>query len=491
VFDTIIASFLLHPERRNHNLKDVASDYLAMQMTPIKELIGSGKQEKTMAQVEIKDAGEYACRDADATLQLTHYFQRELETADIIKLFSTLEIPLIDVLADMEMTGIKIDKKHFNRLSKEFDTKLSNLAQKIYDSAGETFNISSPRQIAGILFEKLKLPPVKSGKTGYSTDTFVLEQLSGKHPLPELLLEYRSYEKLKNTYIDSLPKIVHPETGRIHTTFHQFIAATGRLTSRDPNLQNIPVRTPVGKEIRRGFIPGYDGWILLSADYSQIDLRVLAHLSGDKDLINAYKSGGDIHILTASKVFGCEEKDVTDTMRDQAKTINFGIIYGMGASRLARELKIPRKQAQEFIDDYFKAYTGVKEWTDSIIEQARETGYVTTLLNRRRYLPDIHSASVSMRNAAERIAINTPVQGTAADLIKKAMLDIFRRLRGSQFKGKMLLQIHDELIFEVPESELEAVSSLVKEEMENSLILDVPIKVDLKAGPSWADCRPL
>lgn len=487
-FDTMLASYVLNPERKRHNLKDLARDLLEIQMTPLKDLLGRGKKSKTMAQVEILKAGEYSCQDADITLQLTHILREELKRAGLWELFVSLELPLIDVLIDMEMAGIKIDKEHFQRLSKKLDDRLRELTTQIYQTAGVEFNINSPRQVAEVLFERLKLKPLRSGKTGYSTDISVLEELSKEHPLPSLLLEYRMCEKLKTTYVDTLPEIVNPRTGKIHTTFHQSVTATGRLSSSDPNLQNIPVRTPFGKEIRAGFIPSNPDWVLLSADYSQVELRILAHLSQDKELINAFQQDRDIHRLTASKIFACPEDAVTDEMRDQAKTINFGIIYGMGPQRLAKELKISRKQAEDFINEYFRVYTGVKRWVEETISRARETGYVTTLMNRRRHLPDINSPNASLRNAAERIAINTPVQGTAADLIKKAMLNIHRRLKGSGLQAKMVLQIHDELLFDLPKEELEPLKEIVRKEMEQALRLDVPVKVSLKWGNNWAEC---
>lgn len=485
-FDTMVASYLLHPERQSHNLKELAHDFLGIQMTPIKELIGTGKDTKTMDAVEPEKAGMYACQDADTAWQLTQLLQRELQETKLWELFTSLEMPLMEVLVDMEMAGVRIDREHFQQLSYEVGQKLQELAQKIYAVAGCRFNISSPKQVAEVLFNKLKLKPIKSGKTGYSTDTSVLEQLSSQHPLPGLLVEYRTYEKLKTTYIDTLPQIVNPRTGKIHTTFNQSGAATGRLISSEPNLQNIPVRTPIGKEIRRGFIPSYDDWILLSADYSQIDLRMLAHLSGDRELVNAFKSGRDIHCTTASKIFGVPEEAVTEEMRQQAKVINFGIIYGMGAPRLMKELKVSRNQAEKFIVDYFNAYSGVKKWIEQVLTEARKNGYVTTVLNRRRYLTDINSPNPALRSAAERIAINTPVQGSSADLIKRAMLGIHRRLKQANLQARMIIQIHDELIFDLPENELEIVRQVVKEEMEQALELAVPLIATVKWGKNWA-----
>ncbi len=487
-FDTMVASHLLFPERRNHGLKNIARDYMGISMTPIKQLIGTGKKAITMAQVDIEKAGEYACRDADVTLQLTHYLLEGLRDARLDELFFSNELPLITVLNDMEHRGICIDKAHLHLLSQKFGQQLSGLEQEIFRLAGTEFNVHSPRQVAEVLFEKIGLTPVKSGKTGYSTDISVLEQLSAHHPLPRLLLEYRMFDKLKTTYLDTLPGLVHSRTGKIHTSFNQAVATTGRLISSDPNLQNIPVRTKEGRRIRAAFVPCEPDAVLLAADYSQIELRILAHLSEDEELVNAFKEDRDIHSLTATKIFNCSESEVTSTMRAHAKIINFGIIYGMGAPRLARELNISRKEADDFIKDYFRAYTGVKGWIDSIIERARKTGYVSTLLNRRRFLPDINSQNPAMRRSAERIAINTPVQGTAADLIKRAMLTIHDALQNISGRTAMLLQVHDELIFEVPESELQDVTSLVRKEMEQALTLLVPIKVDIKHGKNWAEC---
>ncbi|MFH0794752.1 MAG: DNA polymerase I, partial [bacterium] len=486
-FDTMLAAYLLNPEKE-HGLKFLARDRLGVEMTPISKLIGSGKNQITMAEIAIADAAPYAAADADLTLRLANLLRPELQREGLAALYEKIEHPLVEVLDDMERTGIKIDVAYFKRLSRELEKRLESLTAQIYEAAGHPFNINSTRQVAEVLFEELKLPSQKKGKTGYSTDVSVLEALGDMHPLPNLLVEYRANEKLKNTYVDTLPKLVNATTGKIHTSYNQTIAATGRLSSSEPNLQNIPVRTALGRQIREGFIPSEKGFVFLAADYSQIELRILAHLSGDATLKKTYLEGGDVHRLTASRIFGCSASDVSPEMRDRAKIINFGIIYGMTAHRLATDFKIDHAVAQRFIDDYFRAYPGVKQWTRQTLESAREKGFVTTLSGRRRHLPDLKSPNRNVRMNAERIAINTPIQGASADMIKLAMLRVWRRLRDDRFKSKMLLQVHDELVFEVPEGEAERVGKMVRKEMAEALPLDVPIQVDTKTGRNWGEC---
>ncbi len=488
VFDTLLASYLLNPDKKSHSLKDLGLNYLNIVMRPISDLIGKGKSAITMAEVEIERASQYACEDADVTLQLSHILCDQLKEAELLPLFREIEMPLLEVLNAMEMEGVCIDVPYFSRLSREMQHRLNELAQEIYQLAGHAFNINSPKQVAKVLFEELKLPPMRKGKSGYSTDVRVLNELSSSHPLPKLLLEYRTYEKLKSTYVDSLPEMVNPHTGRIHTSYNQFVAATGRLTSSEPNLQNIPVRTLQGREIRRGFIASEPSRVLLSADYSQIELRILAHLTEDKALIEAFQRNEDIHRVTAVKIFGCSLDEVTPEMRDQAKIINFGIIYGMSAHGVSQQLKIPRGLAEAFIKEYFTAYQGVKGWIDSILQYARTNGYVKTLLNRRRYLSNITSSNGTLRSNAERMAINMPVQGTSADMIKKAMITIDHALCNHGLKTRMIMQVHDELIFDVPEDEVPLVSGIVEREMTGALELRVPVVVSISTGKKWAEC---
>lgn len=488
--DTMIAAYLANPERGGSlRLKDLALSALGIQMTEISELIGDGDDLVTMANVSVEDSSRYACQDADATLQLHHHFIGQVHEAGMQSLYETVEIPLIDVLAEMELAGVRIDTAHFRKLSEEAVVELDRLTGEIYAIAGREFKINSPKQVGELLFEELKLPSGKKGKSGaFSTDVTVLEGLRHLHPLPAKLLEYRQVEKLKNTYIDPLPTMVHPVTGRVHTSFNQTIAATGRLSSTNPNLQNIPVRTEAGRQIRRGFLPRQEGWKLLAADYSQIELRILAHLSGDEALREAFRTGGDIHALTASKVFGVPMDQVSDTQRSQAKAINFGIIYGMSDFRLSRDLEISTAQAKQFIEDYFQVYQGVRRFIEETKEQARQTGAVSTLLGRRRAVPDINSSNYNARSLAERIAVNTPIQGTSADMIKAAMIRIHRRMKQEGFQAAMILQVHDELIFDVPAGEVERLGALVQKEMAEALPLDVPIRVAVEIGGNWAEC---
>lgn len=489
--DTLIAAYLLQPDRSSSlGLKALALSILGIQMTEIGELIGDGDDLVTMAGVSIEQTANYACQDADVTLQLHNYFDKELKKAGLVKLYEEVEVPLINVLAEMELEGIRIDTDHFRKLSRDAEKLLKRLTGEVYEIAGCEFNINSPKQVGEVLFEKLKLPTGKKGKSGaYSTDVTVLEGLKNQHPLPAKLLEYREVDKLKSTYIDPLPGLINSRTGRVHTSFNQTIAATGRLSSSNPNLQNIPIRTEAGREIRRGFVARGEGWKLMSADYSQIELRILAHLSGDEALREAFQSGTDVHTMTASKVFGVPAGQVDSTMRGQAKVINFGIIYGMTEFRLARDLDISRDKARQFIADYFTVYSGVKDFIEKTKEQAREQGFVTTLLGRRRFVPDINSRNGNQRALAERVAVNTPIQGTSADMIKVAMLRVDEALRGAGGQTRMLLQVHDELIFDVPEEEIPSVQELVGKEMAAALTLDVPIKVDIEVGTNWAEAK--
>ncbi len=491
IFDTMVASYLLNPSKLNHNLEDISLDYLSHKLTtPIEELIGKGKHAITMDKVDVDKVCLYCCEDSDVTLRLKHILEKELTSKDLDGLFYDVEIPLVEVLAIMEINGVSIDKEYLAKMGGEMEKKLKKLTKKIYEIAGEEFNINSPKQLSKILFEKLKLPVIKKTKTGISTDEEVLTKLSRQHELPKDLLEYRELAKLKSTYVDSLPGLINPKTGKVHTSFNQTVTATGRLSSSEPNLQNIPIKTEEGRKIRKAFIPAAKENVLMSADYSQIELRILAHLSGDKNLIKAFKDGRDIHAFTASLVFGVEEADVTGDMRNMAKTVNFGIIYGMSPYGLSQSLGIDVDKAKDFIDSYFERYPDVKQYLESLIEEAREKGFVTTLLGRRRYIPEINSKDMRLRQFAERTAINTPIQGSAADIIKVAMIAINEKLSGDEPGSKMILQVHDELVLDVPNRECGRVYKILKEGMENVIKLKVPVEAHIEMGKNWLELEP-
>ncbi len=488
-FDTMVASYLINPSSHQHNLDNLSLEYLNYKKVPTSDLIGKGKNQVTMRQVPVDKVAFYACEDADMTLRLRNILKPRLKQAALYDLFRDVEIPLISVLMTMEKNGVALDTVLLRRLSKHVGGQLARLEEEIYELAGEKFNINSSKQLSGILFEKLGLPTARRTKTGFSTDVTVLEELAKIHPLPQKLLAYRQLAKLKSTYIDALPKLIHPETGRVHTSYNQTVAATGRLSSSDPNLQNIPIRTELGREIRKAFVPGRKNHLILDADYSQIELRIMAHLSGDATLRQTFERDEDVHTATAALVFGVEPKDVTPDLRRRAKEINFGIMYGMGAYGLASRLDISVEEAQQFILNYFAKYPGVQDFIRNTIEEARRTGYVTTLLNRRRYLPEINSPNRRVREFAERTAVNTPIQGTAADLIKVAMIHIHNRLKKENLRSIMIMQVHDELVFEVPEPEIEPMKRLVREEMEGAIDLEVPIRVDIGVGKNWLEAH--
>ncbi len=489
-FDTMIASYIINPLSK-HDLDVMALEFLNYKKISIEDLIGKGKNQITLDQVEIEKVAEYSCEDADIALRLKNLMQDKLREYGLEAVFNEIELPLIPVLADMEMTGIKIDTEWLKNLSDRIAKQLESLTDTIYELAGEEFNINSPQQLGRILYEKLKFPTGKKTKTGgYSTNEAELIKLAqAGYELPSVILEYRGLSKLKSTYIDALPQAINPKTGRIHTSFNQAVTETGRLSSSNPNLQNIPIRTDLGKEIRRAFIPEKECCFLLSADYSQIELRMLAHLSHDKALIEAFSKNQDVHASTASLIFGVPIDKVSADMRRQAKTINFGVIYGMGAFRLSNELGITQSEAQRFIDGYFETYSGVRAYFDNVLDFARKNGYVTTIYGRRRLIPEINSKDHNQRAFAERTAINTPVQGSAADLIKMAMIKIADLFKAKNWESKLLLQVHDELVFEVPENELDKVKPAVKSLMENALKLDVPIKVDVGVGKNWLETK--
>lgn len=485
-FDTMIASYLLNPTKHNHNLSEIAREYLDREMTDYQKVTG-GKS-VTFDQVDLQKARDYSCEDAEVTFHLFHLLLPKLRDGGFEDLFDRVEMPLAIVLAKMEMNGVKIDVDLLNDFSKEIENQLQQKMERIHGLAGEVFNINSSQQLGKILFDKLKLPVIKKTKTGYSTDVEVLEKLSPHHDLPLEILGYRNLSKLKSTYIDTLPRLLHPETGRIHTSYNQTVTATGRLSSSDPNLQNIPIRTDEGNRIRQAFIPE-KGCLIVSADYSQIELRLLAHFSQDERLIEAFRRDEDIHCRTASEIFGVPMEKVTPALRREAKVINFGIIYGMSAYGLSQQLGTDPKIAQTYIDEYFKKYTGVQPYIQKSLEEARKKGFVTTLLNRRRYLPEINSPTAAIRQASERMAINTPLQGTAADIIKVAMIRIQNRLEELRLSTKMIMQVHDELVFEVPEEELPQTGPMIRNEMESVMELAVPLKVSISTGKNWAEAH--
>jgi DNA polymerase-1 len=488
--DTMIADYLLDPGRASHSLDTLAAHYLGHSTIKYGEVAGEGKNQKPFAEVSVEDATRYSAEDAHVTWLLTEKLEPPLRADEALwKLYQELELPLIDVLAAMERVGMAIDAAFFQQLSTEWDHRINQMVKGLHEAAGEVFNLNSPQQIAHVLFDKLQIKPTKKTKTGYSTDAAVLEALAEQgHDVPRRLLEYRTLAKIKSTYVDTLPKLINPHTGRIHSSFNQTIAATGRLSSSDPNLQNIPIRSPEGRRIRQGFIPA-PGKVLLSADYSQIELRLAAHLSGDPHMIEAFHSGEDFHTRTAAEIMGVFPKLVTPEMRAAAKTVNFGVLYGMSAFRLGRDLGIGTKKAQEFIDDYFTRFAVLHKWLDEILNDARRRGYTATILGRRRPLPDLQSADNQVRSAAERAAINTPVQGSAADLIKLVMLQLHRRIERERLPMTMILQVHDELVFEVEQKAVPACTAVVREEMEQVMKLSVPIVVAVHTGANWMEAH--
>jgi DNA polymerase-1 len=486
-FDTMIASYLLNPSSRGHGLDALTMEYFGHKNLTYKEMTGTGSKEIGFDEVEVDRATEYAAEDSDMTWRLKGKLQPQLKDSTL-KLYKEIELPLLEVLAEIELNGVYVDRKLLKELSIKIDKQLLHLEKDIYVLADEEFNINSPKQLSVILFEKLKLPVVKKTKTGYSTDVSVLEQLAVEHKLPEQVLSYRQLAKLKSTYVDALPREIFKNTGRVHTSFNQTVAATGRLSSSNPNLQNIPIRSDMGKEIRKAFTAEGDN-MLLSADYSQIELRILAHLSKDKALKNAFDKGEDVHTRTAADIFGSSLDQVGENSRRMAKAVNFGIIYGLSAFGLSRQLNISWKDAQDFIDQYFSLYSNVKDFMDNTIAEARECGYTLTMFNRRRYLPDLKSDNRQVRESAQRIAINSPIQGSAADLIKVAMIRLSRNLKKIKLNSKMILQVHDELLFECPVQEKKEIESLVCKEMEGACTLSVPLVVDIGWGKNWNEAH--
>jgi DNA polymerase-1 len=484
LWDTMIAAYLLDPGRRTFKLDDLCREILDLKLTAFSEVTEGDKRSDSFVFIGLEDAKNYSCEDVYGACLLWEEFKPKLKKQKLWSLFADMEIPLVPILAEMELAGIKLDTHLLKELSEEFGAKLNELEKEIHKLAGEEFNINSPKQLGDILFDKLKLPHGRKTKTGYSTDVKVLEKLSF-HELPQAVLIHRTLSKLQSTYVEKLASLVHQTTGRVHTSFNQTVTATGRLSSSSPNLQNIPIRTEEGQRIRQAFIPE-KGHVFVAGDYSQIDLRVLAHYSQDKALLDAFRSGQDIHNQTAAEIFFVSPMLITPQMRRVAKTINFGIVYGMSSFGLAGQLNLSRKEAQTFIDRYFKHYAGVQQFMEDIVKQAREDRHVTTLLNRIRLLPDINSSNRTRREFAERTAINTPIQGTAADIIKLAMIKVEQELAKTELKAKMLLQIHDELVFEVPENEVDQTEELVKDCMESVMKLDVPLVVNISVGKNLA-----
>jgi len=491
-YDTMLAHYLIEPDLR-HNMNYLAESYLSYSPVSIESLIGKkGKNQLTMRDVPVAQTSEYACEDADITLQLKEVLHPKVVEEKLDKLLTNVEIPLINVLVAMEFEGIRVDADFLNNYSKTLTIEIEALKKKVFDEAGTVFNLDSPKQVGEVLFDKMKVPyRWRRTKTGqYSTNEEKLSELAKDHEIINNILEHRSYMKLRSTYVDALPLMINPKTGRIHSSFNQALASTGRLSSNNPNLQNIPIRTEAGRQIRKAFIPRDENHILLAADYSQIELRLIAEISGDEAMLEAFSKGQDIHRATAARVYEVPFDEVSPDQRRNAKTVNFSIIYGAGATNLSRQLDMSRKEAAQLIEQYFKQYEGLKTYMDKVVAEARENGYVTTLLGRKRMLRNINSRNSLIRSHAERNAVNTPIQGTAADMIKVAMIDIHDALRNGNFATKMILQVHDELVFDVPKSELDTVKPLIEDKMKNAMPnLKVPIVVGMDTGENWLEAH--
>ncbi len=486
--DTMVASYVLRADGQ-HNLDALAMEAFRYRMISYEDLVGTGKAQKRITEVPLEAVSDYAAEDADLTLRIYHRQREELAKLNLLELCDRIEFPLLPVLVRMEEAGVSLDRGYLAEMSVLLERQLGGLIGEIHEAAGKKFNINSTQQLAEVLFKDLGLPPVRKTKTGYSTDVNVLEALAGQHPIIARLLEYRQLTKLKSTYVDALPDLLNPETGRLHTSFNQTVAATGRLSSSDPNLQNIPIRTEIGRAIRKAFIPGSADRVLVSADYSQIELRIMAHISGDEGLRAAFLNNEDIHATTAAKVFGVAAPEVTRDMRRKAKEVNFGIMYGIGPFGLANRLEISQAEAREIISRYFERFPKVKQYIQDTIAAAKRDGFVSTLLGRRRFLPDINSRNQNIRGNAERQAINMPIQGTAADMIKLAMIRLDEEIAKRKLKTRMLLQVHDELVCEVPRGEVDAFKPLVVEVMTNALPLSVPVQVDVGSGANWLEAH--
>ncbi|WP_069649200.1 DNA polymerase I [Caloranaerobacter ferrireducens] len=488
-FDSMIGQYIINPSQNSYSIKELAKEYLSVFIEDEDDILGKGKSRKKITDISLEERAKIFSTQLEIISRIENAIKEKIQKCDMNELYYTVELPLIEVLAFMEFEGFAVDIKKLNELGEEFETKMAELTDEIYSIAGEKFNINSTKQLGYILFEKLELPVIKKTKTGYSTNAEVLEKLKDKHPIIEKILEYRRIMKLKTTYIDGLISLVDKETNKIHSTFNQTITTTGRISSTEPNLQNIPIKTEEGRKIRKVFIPSSEEYKLVDADYSQIELRVLAHITDDPNLKEAFFNNEDIHTKTAAEVFNVSKADVTPLMRSRAKAVNFGIIYGISDYGLARDLKISRKEAKLYIENYFSKYKKVKEYMDNIIKEGKEKGYVTTIMNRRRYLPELKSRNFNIRSFGERMAMNTPIQGSAADIIKIAMVNVFNELRKKKLKSKLILQVHDELIIEAHKDELDEVKQILKLQMENAFKLSVPLKVDMKIGDSWYETK--
>lgn len=489
-FDTMIAAYLLWPDRTSHSLNALSRDLLGYDPIPIDQLIGKGKQQITFEQVDTATACRYAAEDADVAFQLYHVLQKRLESQPRLKeLFETVEMPLVEVLGQMEANGVSLNVPLLRRLGHQIDQQIQHLANQIHSTAGVVFNIDSTKQLAEILFDRLGLESIKQGKTQRSTDAQVLEQLADQHPIVPLILQYRQLVKLKNTYIDKLPELINPRTGRVHASFNQTVTATGRLSSSDPNLQNIPVRSELGRQIRAAFVAADKDGCILSADYSQIELRLLAHFSQDPELVKAFQNDLDIHRFVASQVYGVPIEQVTDAQRSKAKAVNFGLIYGQGAYGLSQSVGISQQEAKKFIDDYFARYKAIRAFFDHILQKTKTTGFAETILGRRRPINGLDSKNFNVRSQAERLAINTVIQGSAADLIKAAMVQIHQDIKTKHPAWKMILQIHDELVFELPKSQAQQAQKHIAKRMTTAIPLNVPLKVDITVGDSWLESK--
>ena len=484
-FDTMLAEYILHPEKNSYKMDYLALDYLKYRMVPIDDLIGTGLHQQSMAEVPLDDIAFYAAEDADIAFQLASILEKKLDAENLSTPYEKIELPLVPVLVQMEKNGVFLDLEFLLKLSEQFGTELEKLTAKIHNMAGREFNINSPKQLGQILFDELELKPIRKRSTAVE----VLQALKNFHPLPEVVLAYRHLAKLKSTYVDAIPNYVNKNTGRVHTSLNQTIAATGRLSSTSPNFQNIPIRTETGREVRKAFIAQEEGSVILSADYSQVELRIMAHYSKEPELIKAFEEDADIHSRTAALVHGIVESEVTPDQRRSAKVVNFGIMYGAGPYRMSQELGIPMADAKTLIDTYFKTYPGIKRYMNETIESARKKGYVETLYHRRRSTNSLNASNRNMVQAEERAAINMPIQGTAADIIKIAMINIHKRMEIEKYQSKMILQIHDELMFECPQSEVDVIAKIVVEEMEGAVQLAVPLKVDWKYGKSWFEAH--
>ena len=488
-FDIMIGAYILDPAKTSYPIENIISDYLKINILSLDEILGKGKKKLSIEQADNNAIINYICGITSALPKLTELFDKKMKEYGQEKLFYDIEMPLIDVLANMQINGFMVDKKMLIEFSEMLDDRINILTENIYFTAGVEFNINSPKQLGEVLFDRLKLPVIKKTKTGYSTDIDVLEKLKRSHEIIDMLIDYRQLVKLKSTYADGLLNVINPNTGKIHSKFNQTVTVTGRISSTEPNMQNIPIKLDLGRELRKAFIASDDDYVLVDADYSQIELRVLAHISNDAVMIDAFKNNHDIHAKTASQVFGVSEEEVTPFMRTSAKAVNFGIVYGISDYSLSQDLGITKKEARKYMDNYLSTYSGVKQYMTDIKKSAKEKGYVITLLNRRRYLPELQSLNFVVRSFGERIALNTPIQGTAADIIKIAMVNVYKELKSRRLKSKLILQVHDELIIEAHKSEVNEVKDILRKTMEGALELNVPLTVELNMGRSWYETK--